>query len=367
MLRGDSEPRCSHGKHAAFSVSNGLRIVNACSFVFHVRRCIVLFQHARAHTMLRTLSPVWLAFLLLTLLVVPPLRADDIAGTVQASAPPKEANTPATQTLTEQIALAIKKMAPYLQEKRVMVAAVPHPDNSEDHWPAAPAILKEVIIHLDEAEISVPARVEHMILGVEQLPNQELIDELKEQFEFDLLLAADYRRDDGQLTAGLRLFDAKTRKRLAHHKMDFDGDISRLGYNSNRLVWEYCHKWRGYKIGNGECWTLAASALNDSGCRPAYGYTYGDRVDLDSLLIPGDLIQIEGVSIRGPDGLSISMGHHTAIIHQNLGGGLLQLIHQNGPPLGRYVGLLQVALRSQASGVIMPYRPIMLETADEEN
>ncbi len=271
------------------------------------------------------------------------------------------------QPLKKELALVFKKLAPHFKGKKVMAAAVPDPKNSAADWPAATAVLNDVLLQIEADKIDLAARVAYMELGVEQTPNKELIDELYEQFPYDLLLAADYSRTEKNIRVGIRLFDAKTRKKIAHETIDLGSDVNLLGYVENRRVWEYCHRMKGYMVGNGECWSLAASALVESSARPAWGYQYGTPVAIDGLLIPGDLFQLEGVGIRGADGLFITMGHHTSIVHNNFGGGVIEMIHQNGPPLGRYVCLLQVSLRTQASGVIMPYRPLPAGQVEAEN
>lgn len=267
--------------------------------------------------------------------------------------------------LKDQMEAALKRLKPVLDGKKIMTAAVPHYANKPEHWPAAPAVLDQMLILLEEHEHEVPARVESLVLGPDAVPPKSLIDDLQSQFPFDLLMTADYRRNEQEIDVTLRIFDAKTRKRIHHETLDLGNDLDALGYAPNRKVWEYCHEMKGYMVGNGECWTLAASALAEKELQHPYALQYGRAVPADGLLIPGDLLQIEGVSIQGADGWYISMGHHTAIVHNNLGGGMIELIHQNGPPLGRYVCLLPVNMYAY-SGSIAPYRPLEYETPETE-
>ncbi len=284
------------------------------------------------------------------------------AGSTAKKKQAKKKQAKKAMPLSHQMTGALRQLAPILKGKKIMAAAVPHYANSDQHWPAAPAVLDQLLNLLLEQGYEVPARVEHLILGDEASPPKELIDDLQGQFPFDLLVTADYRRSEKEIAVAVRVFDAKTRKLLKRLVMDLGNDVENLGYAENRKVWSYCHEMKGYMVGNGECWTLAASALVESQAQhPNLGYEYGQLIAMDDLLIPGDLFQLEGVSIQGPDGYPIGMWHHTAIVHKNLGGGLIELVHQNGPPLGRYVCLLQVNIYQQLSGTISPYRPIAIE------
>jgi len=292
-------------------------------------------------------------------------KADQTKKAVDSDAKKKQVKKAPVKkdlTLKTQMTAALKQLAPILKGKKIMAAAVPHYANSDQHWPAAPAVLDQLLNQLVENKYEVPARVEHLILGEDATPPKELIDDLQSQFPFDLLVTADYQRSDTEIGVSLRVFDAKTQKLVKRQVISLGNDVENLGYAENRKVWEYCHKMKGYMVGNGECWTLAASALVESDAQHPYSYQYGRPIAMDDLLVPGDLFQLEGVSIQGPDGFPIGMGHHTAIVHKVLGGGVIELIHQNGPPLGRYVCLLQVNIYTQQGGTIAPYRPIPVET-----
>ena len=49
----------------------------------------------------------------------------------------------------------------------------------------------------------------------------------------------------------------------------------------------------GKKVGNGQCWTLAAEALKAAGAEPPKGYTFGDEIPLEDLQ-PGDILAASG-------------------------------------------------------------------------
>ncbi|MEO8086352.1 MAG: hypothetical protein ABI763_06010, partial [Bacteroidota bacterium] len=73
------------------------------------------------------------------------------------------------------------------------------------------------------------------------------------------------------------------------------------------------------KVGRGECWDLAAEALNTAGAKWNGKLKYGRLLNLktDSIL-PGDIIQFEGVKIQYEKGgakYKMIINHHTGVIY----------------------------------------------------
>jgi hypothetical protein len=90
----------------------------------------------------------------------------------------------------------------------------------------------------------------------------------------------------------------------------------------NQRVLDFAAGKVGQVVGNGECWTLAAQALDAAGAeRPGQdgldSYQFGTVVDL-SAVVPGDVLQFEDTNFlhTNPDGswYSLSFPHHTAIV-----------------------------------------------------
>ena len=134
----------------------------------------------------------------------------------------------------------------------------------------------------------------------------------------------------------------------------------------NIKVIEYVDSVKGKKVARGECWDLAAAALD-------YADAYLDRSSQQSLYVfgkelnpkndkifPGDIIQIENVKIEYSKGNMIyteNMIHHTAIIYEVMGKGSFSIAHQNTSFSGKKVGISDLNLNDIKKGEIIFYRP----------
>lgn len=62
----------------------------------------------------------------------------------------------------------------------------------------------------------------------------------------------------------------------------------------------------GAQVDRGECWDLAAAALNKAGARWDGAYGFGRRVEVsDEAVLPGDIVQFEGVQLEHRTAASI--------------------------------------------------------------
>lgn len=116
----------------------------------------------------------------------------------------------------------------------------------------------------------------------------------------------------------------------------------------------------GKKVGHGECWDLAAEALNSAHAQWDGFYGFGTKVQPTEAL-PGDIIQFEGVQVevRSPDSIRReSYGHHTAIVTAVLAPGVFTIAHQNAGPGGRKVNETELALSNVITGTLTFYRPV---------
>lgn len=115
------------------------------------------------------------------------------------------------------------------------------------------------------------------------------------------------------------------------------------------------------KVGRGECWDLAAEALNNAGAVWDGKYQYGKEINVNTeQVFPGDIIQFEKVKVQFvKDGVKYKedMAHHTAIIYTVKGKGLFDLAHQNTSFSGRKVGLSELDLKTIVKGKYTIYRP----------
>lgn len=89
----------------------------------------------------------------------------------------------------------------------------------------------------------------------------------------------------------------------------------------------------GKEVGNGECWTLAAEAMDAAGAMPAEAISFGRELKKKETWLPGDIIQFKACrfEVHFANGYSVEeMGYpnHTAIIYST-DGSRITLIHQN--------------------------------------
>lgn len=110
----------------------------------------------------------------------------------------------------------------------------------------------------------------------------------------------------------------------------------------------------GKKVGNGQCWTLAAEALKAAGAEPPKGYTFGDEIPLEDLQ-PGDILQFKTARFEEPGYWAVmgtpdhtavvySIGDRTFMLHQNVGG-------------KKYVQTFDVDFDNMTSGRVQVFRP----------
>ena len=77
---------------------------------------------------------------------------------------------------------------------------------------------------------------------------------------------------------------------------EIDGEFAVVQNDSlpflNKEIIEFTTSKIGKKVGSGECWDLAAEALDYAGAKWKRSYVYGRKVDLsEEKVLPGDIIQ----------------------------------------------------------------------------
>ncbi|MGD1846008.1 MAG: hypothetical protein ACFB10_11495, partial [Salibacteraceae bacterium] len=115
------------------------------------------------------------------------------------------------------------------------------------------------------------------------------------------------------------------------------------------------------RVGRGECWDLAAEALDLVDARWDHRYRYGREIDPETdCVYPGDMIQFKNVklSYKKKGGVyTETMRHHTAVVYEVLGPGQYRIAHQNTGFSGRKVGVSTFNLNDMVRGKIWVYRP----------
>jgi hypothetical protein len=130
----------------------------------------------------------------------------------------------------------------------------------------------------------------------------------------------------------------------------------------NEQIIKYVQTKISKKVGRGECWDLAAGALNTVGAHWDKNYGFGRTVnEKKECVFPGDIIQLEGVTVKYKKGnmhYTESMQHHTAIIYEVKEKYFFTLAGQNTGTTGKKVGLNPLNLRDITRGTYTIYRPV---------
>lgn len=129
----------------------------------------------------------------------------------------------------------------------------------------------------------------------------------------------------------------------------------------NLKILEFVQSKIGKKVDRGECWDLAAQALELAGATWNHQYKFGKLLELEKdTIYPGDIIQFERVKLKYiKNGITFheEMKHHTAIIYEVLSNTSFTLAHQNTGYSGKKVGLSPIDLETLKRGRIKIYRP----------
>jgi len=116
------------------------------------------------------------------------------------------------------------------------------------------------------------------------------------------------------------------------------------------------------KVGRGECWDLAAEALDAAGAKWDHEFGFGAVVNPGKECIyPGDIIQFKGVELRyKKDNVNCveSMAQHTAVVYEVKDQKVFTIADQNNGTTGKKVGLSQLDLNTIVKGKCRFYRPV---------
>lgn len=114
-------------------------------------------------------------------------------------------------------------------------------------------------------------------------------------------------------------------------------------------------------VGEGECWDLAAEALNLVNAKWDGEYGFGKIIDYkQDCVYPGDIVQFKDIHLKymeNGENVEEIMEHHTAIIYEVKGKGDFILAHQNTAFTGRKVGTSSMNVKNITNGTITVYRP----------
>lgn len=123
----------------------------------------------------------------------------------------------------------------------------------------------------------------------------------------------------------------------------------------NRRVLQFALSQLGQKVGNGECWTLAAQALIQAGARPANLFNFGQQIPL-AQIVPGDILQFKSVRFDiGKSYYLFGAPDHTAIV-LGVEGSKVSILHQNFGK--KIVSTMTIDFKHMTKGKVWAWRPI---------
>lgn len=129
----------------------------------------------------------------------------------------------------------------------------------------------------------------------------------------------------------------------------------------NQRIVDHVLSQKGTKVGRGECWDLAADALNTAGAKWDGMYKYGEVVDWKkNEVVPGDIVQMANVQVEHKEenmSRREFYGKHTAVVIAVRKRGDFSLAHQNVDPVGKKVGFSDLNMDDVRSGKLVFYRP----------
>ncbi len=123
----------------------------------------------------------------------------------------------------------------------------------------------------------------------------------------------------------------------------------------NRKVVAFAVANLGRRVGDGECWTLAAEALKQSGAQPPKGYVFGRAIPLKEAK-PGDILQFRSARFEtARERKLLGTPHHTAILYATRDGKTFVLNQNFG---SKKVTTLDLDFGDLVSGSVIVYRPL---------
>lgn len=130
----------------------------------------------------------------------------------------------------------------------------------------------------------------------------------------------------------------------------------------NNQIISYVKSKMKKTVGEGECWDLAAEALDLVKAKWDGEYGFGKQIDYTKdCIYPGDIVQFKDIHLKyteNGENYEEIMEHHTAIIYEVKGVGDYILAHQNTAFTGRKVGTSSMNVKNITKGTITVFRPV---------
>ena len=130
----------------------------------------------------------------------------------------------------------------------------------------------------------------------------------------------------------------------------------------NRQIVGFVKTKLSQRVGRGECWDLAAQALDHAGATWDRHYGFGREVNpARECVYPGDILQFEGVMVKYQrDGYFYEelMDRHTAVVFDVKSESVFIVAEQNTSAGGKKVTLNPLDLKNVVKGRCRIFRPV---------
>jgi hypothetical protein len=152
-------------------------------------------------------------------------------------------------------------------------------------------------------------------------------------------------------------FSVSSSKPVWSNLVDAPAEVLSLEKNLppfNRGVVEFARKSLGKMVREGDCTHLAEDGLQAAGAGKRGIYLWGRELAPGEPWLPGDIVQMERVTVKLPGSTRI-FDHHTAVVDE-VRNGMIVALHQNALPDGKVVQREEWPIIG-ISGQIAVYRP----------
>lgn len=279
-----------------------------------------------------------------------------------AFSPATGANT-ATASVAKRLESAMLTVSQQAGQRGVLVLTIPAADSLPENWGFVGVLYDESVRLLARAQTRVlvsPKVMELIEKGEIRGPlGKPGLERIRSLATFELLLVETYRRTRSARTVELVLVRGagtqilwKGKVTLRESEVQPSANLPEL----NRKVLAYATSRVGQRVGNGECWTLAAEACTDAGAHLTAVYCFGRKLGPLDTPLPGDILQLEQARFR--TGFRIqTFPHHTAVIEKTEGPTVFGVLHQNTGSAGKTVSRATIRLEDRTQGVVDVFRP----------
>lgn len=278
----------------------------------------------------------------------------------------EQAGKDKTLTLADRLAPGLEKVKAKAGERKIVVVSLPPQGGEQESWRFSPWLRDQTadVLTSKEASAVISAEVE-AVLAKEGRTGGLLKTDLANFLKLssaDLLLQVNYARLGPKRAVYFLLVDAKNQV-LLRETISLGKDDTELAVHLpalNRKVVEYAQTKKGQKIGDGECWTLAAEALRAAEAHVPVEpmlYVFGKELGPRDAVFPGDIIQLEKARFESKMKKPLEFSHHTAIVLEVMGPDTVKMIQQNFGETDKTVSLLPLNLKELTKGTMQIYRP----------